>query len=76
MLTRELDREKRLYEVLREAFTRDTRDGVHLTDLLNPRQTYWRQLDPQPITDAEIGFFSGGRGHEDAVGKLLVKDFS
>jgi hypothetical protein len=48
---------------------------MHLTSLLNPRQTYWRALDPLPITDAEIGFFSGGRGHEDAVGKLLTADF-
>ena len=75
MLTRESECERNLYAALREAFTREQRTGIHLTSLLNPRQTYWRHLDPQPITDAEIGFFSGGRGHEDAVAKLLREDF-
>jgi hypothetical protein len=69
------DIEQRLIVALKEAFGKDTRTGLHLTDLLNPRQTYWKQLDPQPITDAEVGYFSAGRGHEDALSKLIGTDF-
>jgi hypothetical protein len=77
MLERMPDLEIALYEVLRESFIEQdlTRTGLHLTALLNPRQTYWRNLDPRPLTNAEIGFFSAGRGHEDAVAKMLVQDF-
>jgi hypothetical protein len=75
MLTREPEREVKLYDALRESFQANERTGLHLTDLLNPRQTYWKALDPQPITDAMIGFFSGGLGHEHALTRLLERDF-
>jgi hypothetical protein len=75
MLTRVPDIEVKLYDALRESFMKNERTGLHLTDLLNPRQKYWRMLDPQPITDAQIGFFTGGLGHEDAITRLLADDF-
>jgi len=75
MLARQPDIETKLYDVLRESFASQRRDGLHLTDLLNPRQYYWKQLDPQPLTNGDIGFFAGGLGHEDAVARLLKEDF-
>lgn len=74
-IRREPEREKGLYDVLRESFVRTERTGIHLTSCLEPRLHYWSRLKPQPLTDAEIGYFAAGRGHEDAVGKLLVEDF-
>jgi hypothetical protein len=75
VLERQPELEVKLYDALRESFGQQERTGLHLTALLNPRQTYWRNLEPLPLTDAEVGFFSAGRGHEDAVAKMLVSDF-
>lgn len=71
MLARDPDAEKRLYDALRASFGTDERTGVHLSGLLNPRQTFYRARDPRPLTNLEIGFFTAGRGHEDIVSRLL-----
>jgi len=75
MLSRDTEAESKLLEVLRDNFARNERTGVHLTSLLEPRMSYWKATIPMPPTDAEVGFFSAGRGHEDAVQKLLGTDF-
>lgn len=41
------------------------RDGIHLTDLLYPRQAYWRKALPKPLTMADMLYFIAGRGVED-----------
>lgn len=76
MLVRDPDAEVRLYDVLRESFGNDVRTGTHLSALLNPVQEHWRRTKPPiPKTNAEIGYFIAGRGHEDAIARLLEKDF-
>lgn len=37
------------------------RVGIHASDLLNPRQGFWKQVDPQPMSDREIGLFLVGK---------------
>ena len=76
MLTRVPDVEPRLYDVLRTSFGTNTRTGIHLSSLLNPRQTHFKQTDPRPLNNEEIGYFIGGRGHEDALARLLGDDFA
>jgi hypothetical protein len=75
MLARVPDAEDKLYSALRTSFGQDERTGVHLSSLLNPRLTYFRKIDPRPLTDQEIGYFVGGRGHEDIISRLLGQDF-
>jgi hypothetical protein len=50
----------------------DTRAGdkPHLSDLLSPRQAAFSRLLPKPPTDAEIGYWVAGRGHEDVYGRV------
>jgi hypothetical protein len=75
MLARVPDVEGKLYDALRTSFGQDERTGVHLSSLLNPRLTHFRKLDPRSLTDQEIGYFVGGRGHEDIISRLLGQDF-
>jgi hypothetical protein len=76
LLTRDPAAERCLYEVLRESFAQDTRDGIHLSSLLTPLKEHWRRTSPPvPLTDSEIGYFTAGRGHEDILTRLLVEDF-
>jgi len=76
MLARDPDAEVRLYDALRDSFARDERTGIHLSSLLNPMQEHWRRaLGRPPLTNAEIGYFTAGRGHEDILTKLLESDF-
>ncbi len=38
-------------------------EGIHVSDLVYPLKGYWRRVDPQPISDAEAGYFVAGQGH-------------
>jgi len=76
MLARVPDVEVKLYDTLRESFGKDERTGIHLSALLNPLQEHWRRGKGRaPLTNAEIGYFIAGRGHEDAIARLLETDF-
>jgi CRISPR/Cas system-associated exonuclease Cas4 (RecB family) len=47
------------------------RDGIHVSDiLLCQRETVFRRLNPLPITDRELGFFTVGRAIHEAVQQL------
>lgn len=37
------------------------REGIHASDLLNPRKGFWRHTKPLPPTDRDVGFFLVGR---------------
>lgn len=39
------------------------REGIHASDLSQPRRTYWAAVHPLPATDAEVGYWLTGRGH-------------
>jgi len=59
-----------LYSQLRASFGWKPREGFHLSGLLTPRREYWQRVDPKTLTDDELGYFIGGRGHEDALGRF------
>ena len=47
------------------------RDGIHVSDInLCLRETVFRRLRPQAITDREIGFFTVGRSIHDSIQTL------
>ena len=75
MLARVPEVEQRLYSVLRESFLQSERKGIHLTDLISPRQAFFKRIDPKPLTEREIGYFVAGRGHEDVLSKLVGTHF-
>ncbi len=43
------------------------REGIHLTDLLYPRQKYWQVNDPKEPTDEQIMYWLTGKGHENVL---------
>lgn len=47
------------------------REGIHVSDiLLCSRETVFRRINPSPITDRELGFFTVGRAIHEAVQQL------
>ena len=47
------------------------REGIHVSDInLCLRETVFRRINPQPITDREIGFFTVGRSIHDSIQTL------
>lgn len=68
-ITRNPDREKVILDALRESFD-EPRTGVHLSDLMNPRQAAFKRVMPLPPTESEILFFLAGRGHEEVFARL------
>jgi hypothetical protein len=68
-ITRNLDKEKVILTALRESFD-EPRTGVHLSDLLHPRQAAFKRIMPLPLTESEILYFLAGRGHEEVFARL------
>ncbi|MCG2717236.1 MAG: PD-(D/E)XK nuclease family protein [Nanoarchaeota archaeon] len=46
------------------------RNGIHVSDLLFPRATYFSKISPQPLTDKEVGYFVAGRAHHEVIEAL------
>ena len=47
------------------------RDGIHVSDInLCLRETVFRRIKPEPITDRELGLFSAGRAIHEALQEL------
>jgi CRISPR/Cas system-associated exonuclease Cas4 (RecB family) len=47
------------------------RDGIHVSDInLCLRETVFRRIKPEPITDREVGFFTVGRAIHDSIQTL------
>jgi len=45
--------------------------GWHVSDLLYPRQTFWRKVKPLPTTDEQALYFSLGHGHHGILEAML-----
>lgn len=43
------------------------RSGIHLSDLLVPRQAYWQKIKPKPPTENEIAYWTSGNAIEDKI---------
>lgn len=51
------------------------RDGIHVSDInLCLRETVFRRIDPQKLTDREVGLFTVGRAIHDAIQTLAKQN--
>lgn len=56
---------------LKNKYDTEFRDGIHVTDLtLCPRKSIFRKLEPKPITNKELNFFTSGRAIHAAIEEL------
>ena len=60
---------KILTEISQHFFSKE-RTGIHLSDLLYPKQAYWQKVKPKPPTFKDVQYWVAGRGHEDAVHRI------
>jgi hypothetical protein len=60
-----------MYEALTDKYN-EGREGVHVSDFLCPRQSYFKKEFPKPITNLDLGFFLLGRSMHDGA-QLLCK---
>src|SRR5215510_8151345 len=47
--------------------------GWHVSDLLYARKTFWRRVDPKPMTTEEALYFVAGHGHHNILEACLGK---
>ena len=45
--------------------------GFHVSDLLDPRKTFWGRVKPLPMTDKQALFFVAGHGHHNVLEAIL-----
>ena len=51
------------------------RQGIHVSDLtFCPRESCFRTLDPKPITNTQLNFFTSGKAIHEALQSLIRKD--
>jgi len=60
-----------LFETMRVELGKESREGIHLTDLMTPRKKFFQVTIPQYATDLEIMYWLTGRGHEGALIRTL-----
>lgn len=61
-VARDFEQEKVLYDEAREFLTKEQRtEGIHASDLLFPRKGVFRQIDPQPMEERQVGLFLVGK---------------
>jgi len=65
-ITRDIKIEDWLFDEIRDEWGKE-RKGLHLSDLLTPRQAYWKIKKPQKATNDEIMYWASGKGHEGAL---------
>lgn len=53
--------EQELYNKFVSVLGANEREGIHASDLLDPRLAYWRKVKPLPPTQREVMFFLIGR---------------
>lgn len=61
--------ERKVLDAVKEYLLKMPRsaDKLHVSDLLYPRKTYWKKIDPKPMTDHEAGYFVAGRAHHGVI---------
>lgn len=69
-IARNAEKEALLLGALRESFD-EPRTGVHLSDLMSVRSSYYGRVLPLPLTETQIGYFASGRALEDVVARLV-----
>ena len=51
------------------------REGIHVSDLLYcPRKTCYNKIDPRPINNKQLNFFTSGKAIHGALQSLVKKN--
>jgi hypothetical protein len=67
-IVRNEKRERKRLELIKKHLEKNERaEGVHVSDIVFPRKSYWRGIDPKPMTDDEALFFTAGRAHHEML---------
>ena len=62
-----------LYDSLYEEYNKE-RSDIHVSDLtLCPRESCFRRLDPKPLTNTDLNFFTSGKAIHEALQSLIKK---
>jgi len=62
-----------LYDALYEEYNK-VREGIHVSDItLCPREACFRRLDPKPLTNTDLNFFTSGKAIHEAIQSLVKK---
>ncbi len=61
-ILRNSKRERELFNKVQATLEKE-REGIHASDLLAPRLSYFRKLFPLPLAPEEVGYFAAGHGH-------------
>ena len=72
-VTRDKAGEKKVFQQIKEYLAKRPRSDKlwHVSDLLYPRQTFWRKIKPLPVTDDQALYFSLGHGHHGILEAML-----
>ena len=63
-----------LYNALYEEYNKE-RKGIHVSDItLCPRESCFRRLDPKPLTNTDLNFFTSGKAIHAAIQSLAESD--
>jgi len=64
---------EQLYDSLYEEYNKE-RTGIHVSDItLCPREGCFRKLDPKPLTNTDLNFFTSGKAIHEALQSLVKK---
>ncbi len=64
---------EQLYDSLYEEYNKE-RTGIHVSDItLCPREACFRKLDPKPLTNTDLNFFTSGKAIHEALQSLVKK---
>jgi len=66
--------EKAFVNRIRDYYDSRQREGIHVSDLLNPLMSYWKKKVPKATTDREVGFFTTGDAIHLAIQKMFGVD--
>jgi len=56
--------EEYILKTIQTEFSKREREGIHLSDLLSPKQAYWRKIKPLPPIKKEVIYWLSGQAHE------------
>jgi hypothetical protein len=70
-ISRSVELEDILHNKIKDNWDHTEREGIHLSDLLTPRKSFWRKTNPKPLEIEDILYFISGLGIEEKLTSLL-----
>jgi len=64
----------RILHAVRERLQAEERSGIHVSDLVFPRKSWFTKHYPKPLLDEECLYFIAGRAHHEVVENLIASE--